>query len=431
MTAGFAPIYPLTVSKTGTGAGTVTSDVGGINCGTACAASSAPSTVVTLTAKPSAGSLFTGWSGGGCSEAYRICATTLNAAMSVTATFTANSNNVVFVSSQTYAGNLGGLAQADALCQGLANNAGLSGTFKAWLAAGTTTGQSRMGTARGWVRPDGSPFGDTLSGIVTSQQVLNPPALDENGALVSSAVWTGSDGAGSPFGMDCSGWTSPSASTNGATGTPTAGPALWLQGGNFMASCNSLLHLYCFSVDKNAALTYTHASGKRIWVSQETWVPSGGIAAAHSFCDAEKPAGVLVVKALLDTTSASATQFLTMSQTYVRPDGIVVGTGARIADPTSNLPSGIWQHADGTYVAGRVWTGNAGGIGSTCAAAMAHTCTCDNWQPTAGATGYFGHGGQTSSVWFTIASSAAMCTNPRGLYCVEQSPRPSPGTGAC
>jgi len=39
----------------------------------------------------------------------------------------------VFVSSQTYVGNLGGVAGADSLCQGLATAAGLTGTFKAFL----------------------------------------------------------------------------------------------------------------------------------------------------------------------------------------------------------------------------------------------------------------------------------------------------------
>ena len=53
----------LTVSKLGTGNGTVISDLPGINCGTTCSGSFNPETVVTLTAAPDSGSVFAGWSG--------------------------------------------------------------------------------------------------------------------------------------------------------------------------------------------------------------------------------------------------------------------------------------------------------------------------------------------------------------------------------
>jgi hypothetical protein len=76
----------LTVTKTGAGAGTVTSDPAGISCGDTCAASFNRGSLVTLTASPSAGSLFAGWSGGGCTGT-GACAVTLTAATTVTATF--------------------------------------------------------------------------------------------------------------------------------------------------------------------------------------------------------------------------------------------------------------------------------------------------------------------------------------------------------
>jgi phospholipase C len=79
----------LTVALAGTGAGTVTSSPGGINCGTTCSAGFAPKTQVTLTAAPTAGSTFTGWSGGGCSGT-AACSFTLASSESVTATFVAN-----------------------------------------------------------------------------------------------------------------------------------------------------------------------------------------------------------------------------------------------------------------------------------------------------------------------------------------------------
>ena len=55
--------YALSVSKSGTGTGTVTSNTGGINCGSTCSGSYTTGTSVTLTAAPATGSTFTGWSG--------------------------------------------------------------------------------------------------------------------------------------------------------------------------------------------------------------------------------------------------------------------------------------------------------------------------------------------------------------------------------
>jgi hypothetical protein len=81
-----APTRTLTVSKTGSGTGRVTSDVGGIDCGSTCSATVPAGTVVTLTATPGVRSSFGGWSGAGCSGT-GTCAVTMTAAKTVTATF--------------------------------------------------------------------------------------------------------------------------------------------------------------------------------------------------------------------------------------------------------------------------------------------------------------------------------------------------------
>src|SRR5207249_8364335 len=75
------------VSRAGPGSGTVTSTPGGIDCGATCSAPYTSGTVVTLTATPAAGSVFTGWSGGICTGT-EPCTVTLSAATAVTATFT-------------------------------------------------------------------------------------------------------------------------------------------------------------------------------------------------------------------------------------------------------------------------------------------------------------------------------------------------------
>jgi PKD repeat protein len=77
--------YSLTVSKTGTGSGAVTSSPAGISCGDSCQASFDAGTAISLTATPDASSVFTGWSGD-CSGS-GDCQVTMNQARAVTATF--------------------------------------------------------------------------------------------------------------------------------------------------------------------------------------------------------------------------------------------------------------------------------------------------------------------------------------------------------
>ena len=80
-------LWNLTVQKTG-GVGIVSSAPSGINCGTDCIGSYAAGASVTLTATtdPPSGSVFTGWSGGGCSGT-GTCTVTMDAPKTVTAPF--------------------------------------------------------------------------------------------------------------------------------------------------------------------------------------------------------------------------------------------------------------------------------------------------------------------------------------------------------
>jgi hypothetical protein len=79
--------YLLTVAKSGSGTGLVTSNPAGINCGSTCSTSYASGTSVTLTATPDPGSTLGGWSG--CDLASgNTCQVTMSSARTVTATFT-------------------------------------------------------------------------------------------------------------------------------------------------------------------------------------------------------------------------------------------------------------------------------------------------------------------------------------------------------
>ena len=82
----------LNVIKGGTGSGVVSSSPAGINCGLDCTEVYTGGTVVTLTASPDTSSSFSGWSGA-CSGT-GTCVVTMDAAKSVTATFTLRSYTI-------------------------------------------------------------------------------------------------------------------------------------------------------------------------------------------------------------------------------------------------------------------------------------------------------------------------------------------------
>lgn len=94
----------LLVSRTGAGSGTVTSDPAGIDCGDDCSEPYANGTHVTLTATPTAGSIFTGWSGACAGSG--ACILTLDATQRVTATFTRNTYTLGVTKSGTGSGTV-------------------------------------------------------------------------------------------------------------------------------------------------------------------------------------------------------------------------------------------------------------------------------------------------------------------------------------
>jgi hypothetical protein len=83
--------FPVTVSLTGPGAGTVTSDPAGISCSpdarAGCSASFTAGSTVTLTATPKAGSAFEVWEGDCSSAPDETCTLTMDGPKSATADF--------------------------------------------------------------------------------------------------------------------------------------------------------------------------------------------------------------------------------------------------------------------------------------------------------------------------------------------------------
>ena len=96
--------YPLTVTRSGNGSGTVSSSVPGIQCGSACSAVYSGGSTVVLTAVAAANSRFAGWSGA-CTGTGNCVVSTV-AARSVNATFTATKFKLSVARSGTGSGSV-------------------------------------------------------------------------------------------------------------------------------------------------------------------------------------------------------------------------------------------------------------------------------------------------------------------------------------
>jgi trimeric autotransporter adhesin len=424
--------YTLSITKAGTGSGTVTSTPAGINCGATCSASFAHGTSILLTAAAlttplSADSTFTGWSGGGCSGTAN-CMVTLTAAATVTATFTLKPN-LVFVTSTTHTGNLGGLVGADAICQARAQAGGLSGTFRAWLSTSTVSAVSRLGTASGWTRVDGRAFAATRSDL-TQRKILYTLSLDElGGNRADLQVRTGTDDSGVFGSGDCNAWTSNSSTISANTGFTSYGSGAWTTNGS--DTCAVAQPIYCFGIDRNAIATVpvpAAGSVRRAFVSNG-WAPSGGLAGADAFCQAEATAAGLTgtYRALLASFGATggitaASRFTTNGSPWARVDNVILDSTATafLSANTTAWDAALNVRASGSHGVTRAWAGagtlNTGG---------SQVSTCGNWtNASASADGYVGIAFSaiptTAFANYDTAGNITDCDSMHSLYCLQQ-----------
>ena len=497
----------LTVTKTGSGTGTVTDASGLINCGSTCSGEVTRTTtnpVVTLTAAAGTQSVFGGWSGGGCTGTATTCQVTLSAAATVTAQFNpmqssvtvnfhgigtqtasiassptgiacsgnctatgmfnvganvtltvtqaagakiawsngctgttcaipvtatavtvnvaSTNQNIVFLTSQKHVGNFGGLAGANAFCNSSAVAAGVPGNFVAFL--GTAAGQgtspyAQLGSARGWIRIDGLPFTDTVSGLQTGRIMWYPAALDEFGNPGATEYFTGLVNPLETTGSTCTDWTSSSNSVTAIGGEGSEGgyfDSFWLM------PCGAA-SIACFGTDFTTPVSVTPPSGRHVFTSSGTIGASGGVAAADTFCQtAAQSAGLANpgnFRAALATSTASiASRFNLSGAPWVRVDGVLVASSA------ANFMAGTLMAPPYTDEHGKpnqnvTWLGAAQGMN---VAATSTADTCGDWTSASASASAlsigptFGRPGVTTAF---DAFSTSNCNTSGSLICLE------------
>src|SRR5690348_7098817 len=188
------PTYTLTVSRAGTGNGTVASAPAGIVCPALCADSFSGGSVVTLIATPASGSTFAGW-GGACTGT-GSCIVTMNSAQSVTAIF----NKSSFTLSVSRAGT--GSGSVSSSPAGISCPAACTATYSGGTAVTLTAAAASGSVFAGW----GGACTGTGSCVVTmnSAQSVTATFNKSSFTLSVSRAGTGSGSvSSSPAGIAC------------------------------------------------------------------------------------------------------------------------------------------------------------------------------------------------------------------------------------
>ncbi len=155
----------------------------------------------------------------------------------------------VFISSATYSGNLGGLAGADAKCNTEAAQAGLSGSYMAWVSNNEGSPSTRFVQSNSaYVLVNGTVvannWADLTDGVISAP--INVTAIGQS--LGSAQSWSNTTVVGGTKyanpSLSCQGFTQASASNFAYTGINVGTNSTWTDHSN--VSCGSAARLMCF-----------------------------------------------------------------------------------------------------------------------------------------------------------------------------------------
>jgi hypothetical protein len=319
-------------------------------------------------------------------------------------------------------GNLKGIAGADEICQGLATDAKLPGTYVAWLSTKGTNARGRVG-AGGWVRTDGRPFAPTLDALANGLNpvVFYPPRLDEKGNDLGNKrilVATGGVTDGTNPGISqCEDYSVPKGDLY--VGDASSGSYGWNYTQILKEGCATEMHLYCFRSEGPSGeyLPPKLEGSRRIFVTSRPYLVGKDI---NGLCqDDAKNAGLLNSAnfvAFVAMTGTPATGRIGDTGPWKRLDEVIVArqpadfaNGTMLA-PVNLFPDGI------TYASSNVWTG------ATKPNIRGTTATCGDWTD-GSPTGLAGDSRTTATPdWFSPPNTVANvpCSDQTTrLMCVE------------
>jgi lysophospholipase L1-like esterase len=374
LNGGTTPSFTLGVSKSGAGAGTVTSAPSGINCGTSCTASYVSGTSVSLTASPASGSTFAGWSGA-CSGT-GTCTVSMSQARSVSATF--NSTTTTFALIVTKSGS--GSGTVTSAPSGINCGSVCSANYSSGTSVTLTAAAAGGSTFAGW----GGVCSGTGTCTTSLTQARAVTATFNTSSTPNFTLTVGKSGAGtgvvtsSPSAISC-GSTCSASFSSGTSVTLTASAASNSAFAGWSGACMgtgacavSMTQARSVTATFNAAATFAltvtkTGSGAGTVVSSPSGINCGSI------CNANYGGNASVA---LTATADSGSAFAGWS-------GACSGTGscvltmnqARSVTATFNTSGGT----GGTCQNPVTFTGNSGNFNTTGAVCYRTNATVNGW----------------------------------------------------
>jgi hypothetical protein len=154
-------------------------------------------------------------------------------------------DRLVFVTSQTFTGALGGLGGADQKCQTAAQAAMKKGTFKAWL-SDATKGPSTtfVKNPRKYLSTSGAVVANSWTDLTDGTLLSGISVTELGGGAAGDRAWSATSigGAPAPFAIHCTNWTTEG--NSGDTGRAGNTDSLWTDDNK--APCGTTRRLYCF-----------------------------------------------------------------------------------------------------------------------------------------------------------------------------------------
>jgi hypothetical protein len=342
---------------------------------------------------------------------------------------------IMFTTSTTYSGNLGGRTGADSICQAVAATSSLAevqaraSEFVALLGVDGVSPLAHFDyPSMCMKRPDNSTFGSLASMFTLDSYLTYSPNVDESGnVLAGTRAWTGFLADGAPESIfHCSQWASTggSGSAGNIQSTYTTNIAKQTYGG-----CSDTYALYCVTKGPTAP----PPPPGRVFVTSQTYQPGStmtGLESADAACaEAAKVSNVYEISsdpygfiAVLSDTSTSAIVRFPDFGTILNPHGDVVFTSKSHAFSNSGgFPTNLAYDEYGNAVT------SASLLTGSSSTGYASSNTCNNWADTWTQYMYPGSTDGTSLGHWLEYTNLKYCSESFRLVCLNVAPTAEDG----
>ncbi len=338
---------------------------GGVGCGVSCIATTSvlPYGQYMLSGVVDGGTnVVLGWPQG-CSGTASSCMVSVDADKTFVVVFGPPSNYVFALSLDVAPGALGGVGGADTRCQNAASAAGLpdAASFRAWLSTSSINARDRLGTARGWVRPDGLPVADAVTSFASATgSMWFPPSLT---ADKLSSPWNGAvTGTKADGTLNAAASCGDFASTSGSTMTGLLGGGFpeWTEYIYTQNCSDTFLAIYCFGTGKTTTLTLPTIAGRKAFVTANPLGPPAGSFVSTLDTACQTAGGAATYKAFVSPGAMSVqSRFDLTKQLWVRPDGVPIAFDLpRLFTSMGGPLVPLAFDQNGMAVSGQTWTGS-------------------------------------------------------------------------